>query len=112
MNEESDLTTLMAAYLNVDYAHLSPDPWEVVRIFSETEGVRVVANAASEARALLARHVDDEAVLRILVQDHDLGYWPPANGHSGNEWLERVAAKLENAAEERMDASIPASPES
>ncbi len=101
MDDNSDLTELMGTYLSIDYRYIAPDPWDVVRTFAQTEGLRVVVGATAEARELLSRHLNDEELWGVLEREHRLGYVPRLGGYSTNDWLTQVADLLDRMVRQR-----------
>ena len=91
----------MTAYLNVDFASHFATSWDAVDAFAMHEPLEEVRAAAAEAHALVSRNLTDNALLHLLVDTYGLGYWPPAEGYAGNEWLTEVSHRLTAAAERR-----------
>lgn len=102
MRKDTALTEFMSWYLSQDSDEIHPDPWTRIQIYANLEGpVDEVAEAAAEARELVAQHLPSGELYERLFSDHGMYYLPASAGYEANDWLTQVADVLESSAARR-----------
>lgn len=94
MSGPTALADLVQLYLHQDWVLEYADVWAAVDAFIAGEDPRLTAELLAEVSALLATEPDEETVQRLLVEDLGSEYWPPGDGMTFLEWLQRLEGRL------------------
>ena len=90
----SDLGVLLGAILNQDWTDDYPTVWAAVDYFCSSPERETVMGAHAELVDLLAKGLSENALLDVLLDDYDSGYWPPGDDTTATGFLTRLECEL------------------
>ncbi|WP_354697188.1 contact-dependent growth inhibition system immunity protein [Paraconexibacter sp. AEG42_29] len=91
------LGVLLGGYLHQDWPYDYGTVWDGVQAFVTGEGMAQVLAARLDVRWLISRGLNENALRTVLVDELGTGYWPPGDGYTIFEWLDRLAVRLREA---------------